>query len=175
MIRRFLATASSLALAIAPAFAQQQSGGAPPMVPGLSATPSNLASGAAAANLGFTPLNPVNNLSDLTSPSTARTSMGLGALATTTPGTGVSSALGNAANSSGGVVTSPVGGSLVTFTPAGTLRQGLSNSPQSNYLPGRQRQLLRRARLRRVDRERHDLGRLAPAHAVLDLGLFARR
>src|SRR5208337_3306805 len=71
MTRRFLATASSLALAIAPALAQQQSGGAPPMVPGLSATPSNLASGAAAVNLGFTPLNPVNNLSDLTSPSAA--------------------------------------------------------------------------------------------------------
>ncbi len=96
----------------------------------------NLASGAAAANLGFTPLNPANNLSDLSSPSTARTSLGLGALATTTPGSGVSSALGNAANSSGGVVTSPVGGSLVTLTPAGTLRQGLSNSPQSAYLQG---------------------------------------
>ena len=67
-----------------------------------------LATGAAAANLGFTPLSPANNLSDLSNASTARTNLGLGALSTTTPGSGVPAALGAAANGSGGVVTSPV-------------------------------------------------------------------
>ena len=87
-----------------PALAQMQSGGAPPMVPSLSATPSTLAPGAAAANLGFTPLNPANNLSDLSSPSSAITNLGLGTLATTTPGTGVAAALGNALNGAGGLL-----------------------------------------------------------------------
>ena len=75
--------------------------------------PTNLASGAAAGNLGFTPLNPANNLSDLLSASSARTNMGLGTLATTTPGSGVASALAADANGSGGVVTSPVGSANV--------------------------------------------------------------
>lgn len=44
--------------------------------------PDSLASGAAAANLGFTPLNPANNLSELTSQPAARANLGLGALAT---------------------------------------------------------------------------------------------
>ena len=79
----------------------------------------SLASGAAAANLGFTPLNPANNLSDLSSASAAWANLGLGALATTTPGAGVAAALANAANSSGGVATSPVAGSNATFSPPG--------------------------------------------------------
>ena len=40
-----------------------------------------LATGAAASNLGFTPLNRANNLSDLASASTARTNLGLGTAA----------------------------------------------------------------------------------------------
>ena len=55
------------------------------------------------------PVEPANNLSDLSNASTARTNLGLGALSTTTPGAGVAAALGNAANGSGGVVISPVG------------------------------------------------------------------
>jgi hypothetical protein len=42
-------------------------------------TSAMLASGAAAANLGFTPLNPANNLSDVVAASTARTNLGAGA------------------------------------------------------------------------------------------------
>ena len=45
-------------------------------------TAAKMATGAAAGNLGFTPLNPANNLSDLLSPSTARTNLGLGGLST---------------------------------------------------------------------------------------------
>jgi len=44
-----------------------------------------------------------NNLSDLGSASTARTNLGLGALATVTPGTGVATALANNLDAAGGV------------------------------------------------------------------------
>jgi hypothetical protein len=60
-------------LLAAPALAQ----GANPQL-----KPDSLATGAATANLGFTPLNPANNLSELASASTARNNLGLGALAT---------------------------------------------------------------------------------------------
>ena len=53
----------------------------------------NLASGAAAANLGYTPLNPANNLSDVASATNSRTNLGLGGLATVTPGTNVATAV----------------------------------------------------------------------------------
>lgn len=42
-----------------------------------------LASGAAAANLGFTPLRPSNNLSEISSPATARANIGLGSISVT--------------------------------------------------------------------------------------------
>lgn len=47
----------------------------------------------------------MNNLSDLPSASTARTNLGLGALSTVTPGTGVATALGISANMQGGLTT----------------------------------------------------------------------
>ena len=43
--------------------------------------PKMLAPGAAAANLGFNPLNPANNLGDLPSVATARSNLGLGSIA----------------------------------------------------------------------------------------------
>jgi len=63
-----------------------------------------LAPGAAASNLGFTPLAPANNLSDVGSVSTARTTLGLGALATVTPGSGVATALGDNLGVAGSIV-----------------------------------------------------------------------
>ncbi len=45
---------------------------------------SELATGAAIANIGYTPLNPANNLSEVTA-ATARTNLGLGTLATVSP------------------------------------------------------------------------------------------
>ena len=47
-------------------------------------TAAKLATGAVASNLGFTPLNPANNLTDLASQSSARTNLGLGSLAVLT-------------------------------------------------------------------------------------------
>ena len=58
-----------------------------PSVPNGTITGGMLAAGAAAANLGFTPLNPANNLSDLTSATTARTNLGLGTAAVANTGT----------------------------------------------------------------------------------------
>ena len=49
-----------------------------------SVSDSELTTGAAVANIGFTPLNPANNLSEVTA-ATARTNLGLGSLATVSP------------------------------------------------------------------------------------------
>jgi hypothetical protein len=50
-------------------------------------TASLLASGVAVTNLGYTPLNPANNLSDVTAAATARSNLGLTSTATTAIGT----------------------------------------------------------------------------------------
>ena len=79
-----------------------------------------LAAGAAAANLGFTPLNQANNLSDLASATTARSNLGLGTAAV------------KAASASGGTVASVTGaftaGHLASFADtAGTIQDGGTN------------------------------------------------
>ena len=50
-------------------------------------------------------LQPGNNLSDVGSAATSRANLGLGALSTVTPGSGVAAAASNATNASGGFVT----------------------------------------------------------------------
>ncbi len=62
----------------APAFADSMTTWVPPGGGAIAA--SMLASGAAAANLGFTPLNPANNLSELSNAASARASLGFGSL-----------------------------------------------------------------------------------------------
>jgi hypothetical protein len=71
---------------------------------------------------GGSALIATNNLSDLTNTTTARTNLGLGGLATVTPGTGVTTALGNAVNASGGFIT------YSTYAPASGKTLTVSNS-----------------------------------------------
>jgi hypothetical protein len=100
-------TAGSLSMTIsagAVTSGKMASGGAASNIGTGGVTSSMLATGAAAGNLDFTPLAPANNFSDVSSSTTARTNLGLGALATVTPGTGVASALAQATNGSGGAV-----------------------------------------------------------------------
>ena len=80
-----------------------------------------LATGAAASNLGFTPLNQANNLSDVASATTARSNLGLGTAAT------------KAASASGAATVASVTGAftsghIATFADtAGTIQDGGTN------------------------------------------------
>lgn len=92
------------------------------------ATPTISGSTITASLTGAASLNLLksNNLSDLASAATARTNLGLSVLATTVPGTGVATALTNAANASGGVCTvggggCPSGSGTVTVVGGGSL------------------------------------------------------
>lgn len=77
-----------------------------------------------------------NNLSDLNSASSARTNLGLGALATVTPGTGVATALGVNVGSAGapvvngGALGTPSSGALTNCTADGANLVGFRNIPQ---------------------------------------------
>lgn len=71
---------------------------------------------------GGSALIATNNLSDLTNTTTARTNLGLGSLATVTPGTGVATAAGNAIDATGGFI------SYATFKPASGKSLTVSNS-----------------------------------------------
>jgi hypothetical protein len=94
----------------------------------------------AANNIGA--LAEANNLSDLASASSARSNLGLGALATVSPGSGVATALGSNTNASGGFPTVPVANSNLanaSTTVAGqtcTLGSICGLSTASNALSG---------------------------------------
>ncbi len=83
---------------------------------------SNLGLGSAATLASSAVLQSANNLSDLASVSSARTTLGLTALATTTPGTGVATALGvntgtaGAFVVNGGALGTPASGNLANCT-----------------------------------------------------------
>jgi len=71
---------------------------------------------------GGSALIATNNLSDLTNTTTARTNLGLGALATVTPGTGVATAAAAAIDATGGFI------SYATYQPASGKTLVVSNS-----------------------------------------------
>ena len=77
--------------------------------------------GATAANA----LLKTNNLSDVANVATSRTNLGLTSLATTSPGTGVTAALGNAVNSASGVATYDSSGNLLVGSGTITVKFGV--------------------------------------------------
>jgi hypothetical protein len=82
------------------------------LIPASGVTGAMLAGGAVVANLGFTPMNPANNLADLTNTATARFNLGLGPLSSLGIGAGLASSGGNLIIAPGGVVSSMLATSL---------------------------------------------------------------
>ena len=94
-----------------------------------------LAPGAAAANLGFTPLNPASNLSDIASASAARSNLGLGALAilsTLDVGTYATGTLPAANGGTGLTAFSRLGNTTKFATASGTFVSGHCVNVDSN-------------------------------------------
>lgn len=65
------------------------------------------------------------NLSDVANVATSRTNLGLTALATTTPGTGVTTALGNAVNGASGVAVYDASGNLIVGSGSISVKFGV--------------------------------------------------
>ncbi len=96
-------------------------------------TASMLASGATAANLGYAPLNPANNFSELSNAATARANLDLGLLATQSSVTGTLLASGAAAANLGFTPLNPAN-NLSEVTNSASARTNLGIGPlQSGY------------------------------------------